>query len=255
MKKYLFLPLAALLLASCSNDVTEQEEGFGTVSLAVDTSDNISVSSRAVASAAELAEYNIAVYKDNAMVLEPVKYNTLADGSFTMSVGTGYSVTAESCTVEEGESANDGWGQLRLSGKSDDFVIKAGQNTAVNFTCTVQNAKVTVVFDSSFTDIFTDYTVTVNKTAVDTRSMVFNSTNVSNSAAFFTIDDNTQLTYTVNAKFGDVPKGVSGTLTLKAATNHRITVQSTSDGQITLGITIDGTVTDEDNDALVNPYA
>ncbi len=255
MRKFLFISLAALLFAACSNDVTQEEEGYGTVSLAVETSNNISVSSRAVASAAELANYIITVDQNSSLAYGPVKYSTIADGTFVMKVGTGYSVTAESCTVEDAETANENWGKLRLAGSSADFAIKAGQNTAVNFTCTVQNAKVTVVFDKSFTDIFTDYTVTVNKTAVDTRSMVFNALTDSNEAAFFTIDENAELTYVVNAKFGEAPKAVIGTLTLKAATNHRITVKSTTDGQITLGISIDNTVTDEDNNAVVNPYA
>ena len=101
-----------------------------------------------------------------------------------------------------------------------------------------------------------DYSVTVYKTAAPKRSLTFDGTaNITTQSAFFNIDANTELTYIVNAKYNGNDRTYNGKITLAPATWQRITFRATDYGDIQVAISIDNTVTDEEHDASINPYA
>ena len=58
MKKYFYLSLAALAFVACSNEGEHMVE-YGQINLGIDVKNEISVNSRAAATAEELANFNL----------------------------------------------------------------------------------------------------------------------------------------------------------------------------------------------------
>ena len=254
MKKYILFILCITLFIACTNDGLKDDKGYGRVALSVDAYDNISIKTRATPQ--ELSNYLISVYQNDKLRMNPVKYSVLTGGSFIMEAGEGYVVNAESCTLDEAESTNTNWGQLRLAGASSTFAVAINETVPVAFTCFMQNARINVAYSPSFVETFTDYSVTVYKTAAPKRSLTFDGTaNITTQSAFFNIDANTELTYIVNAKYNGNDRTYNGKITLAPATWQRITFRATDYGDIQVAISIDNTVTDEEHDASINPYA
>lgn len=252
MKKYLSLLAVTLTLVACNNE-NETLVEYGHISLGLENSKEITVSSRA-SSAEELANFNINILQGSVSKWAG-KYNELQNVELVYPVGDNYLVTAESCTLAEAQSANSNWGEMRTAGQSTPFSITSGATTQVNFSCTMQNAKVGFSYDQSFKDVFTDYSVEVYESSESNRTLVFDSNaTFETKAAYFNIDADPQISYTVKGLFNGVQKTYPGTLVIAAAKWHRLTVKATANGQINLGITIDNSVQEDNQNVEVNPY-
>ena len=112
---------ATALLAGCMN---EQEpfntpSGEGTFALSLNKGEIVvNAETRAALSATDAANYNIMVYQnDYELWSQKKKYSALTGSDYILGVGTGYSVFAESCTEEEAETSNDGFGSKRFAGR------------------------------------------------------------------------------------------------------------------------------------------
>ena len=257
MKKVTYLLLTALL-AACSNntDNDPQPVEYGTISLGISNDESVTVSPREAATPEVLANYNITVKQGEDQKYNG-KYSTLTT---TYPAGTNYTVSAESCTDDEALTANSNWGQARYFGQTENsFEIKANENTAVAFTCTMTNTKVCVIWDPTISDnsFFSEYSVQLWEASNVSRSCTFGSTSVEdNPVAFFNIDSDPQLTGTVSYKFGGVSKTATiSPITLKAKDYNKLTVKASgSNGGIALTITIDDTTTPVSTDIDINPY-
>ena len=177
----------AALFTSCNSEVDPFANGKGTGRFALTLdADNINVEvedTRAGLSAEKAANYNICLYQgENQLWTSTKKYSDLDASDYLLGIGTGYSVTAESCTEEEAETTNEGWGCKRYAGKSEPFAIEASKTTPVTVNCTATNGGLCVVFDKSFTDTFGRYEVSIE----DERGLKFDATNKST----FDADDN-----------------------------------------------------------------
>lgn len=175
--QYIFMLAATALLAGCMN---EQEpfntpSGEGTFALSLNKGEIVvNAETRAALSATDAANYNIMVYQnDYELWSQKKKYSALTGSDYILGVGTGYSVFAESCTEEEAETSNDGFGSKRFAGRSVAFAIEPSKQTEVTVNCTAANSGLCVVFDKSFTDEFGKYDVNTT----DERHLTFNSEN------------------------------------------------------------------------------
>lgn len=261
MKQYLSLLLAAMLMTACSNDNEPGIIEYGTISLALSADKEVSVTTRAdAATPTELANYLITIKQGAETKLEPTKYSDkFGEGStMTYETGTGYTLTAESCTEALAESANDNWGTARFADTSDAFSITSGNATPVALVCSMQNARVSVNYNETFKSVFTDYTVEVHETSASSRTLTFQSdATTSGPYAYFNIDANPQLTYVIKGKFNgsEVRELKTGTCILAAKQWSKLNISADSNGQISLSITIDTAVTEIDEEINVNPYA
>lgn len=175
------------MMVACSGDVEMTSVGKGNFSLGLSTDGvNVDVVTRAAheLTESEAAEYTIILRQGENLVWTK-NFTDITGPDCTQPLGTDYIVSAENCTIEEAEGANEGWGQRRIAGESEPFAIVTGDTTAVMVNCSVQNAGLCVMFDKSFTDYFSEYAVTTD----DLRALKFNATN----AAEF--DVNRQLTH------------------------------------------------------------
>ena len=126
MKKLLALAGIALIAAACTNnDEPVQECGQINLTLENSTAPEIEVSTRTVTDLTETdaKDDNIQVLQNGNVKLESTNFLTFKNTTFIFPIGSGYTVTAESCTEEVGQSANDGVGQIRYFGTSAPFEV------------------------------------------------------------------------------------------------------------------------------------
>lgn len=175
--KYIILLAAIALLAGCQNemDLFDTQSNKGSFALDIQ-GPGITVQSetRAALTPEQAANYNIMVLQNSDEIWEQKrKYSALTGSDYLLSVGTGYSVYAESCTMEDAETVNDGFGCKRFAGRSDAFAIQASKTTEVSVNCAAANGGLCVVFDKSFTDVFGRYSVELT----GERNLVFDGNN------------------------------------------------------------------------------
>lgn len=156
--QYTILLAATALLAGCQNEMDpfNAQSNKGSFALNIQGPDiEVQAETRAALTPDEAANYNIMVYQNSDELWElKKKYSTLTGSDYMLSVGTGYAVYAESCSEEDAETVNDGFGCKRFAGRSDAFAIEASKETPVSVNCTPTNGGLCVVFDKSFTDTF-----------------------------------------------------------------------------------------------------
>ena len=173
--------------------------------------------------------------------------------ALSLPMGNSYLVSAENCTAVEAEAGN---GQIRVFGSQ--AVTISSLSNDVSFTCTVQNARVEVVFDPSVaTYANNDLKVQLTsgerqiETAYSADPCVFWFNPTAENGFFWTISGSLKDT---NAAINK-----SGSRTLVAKDNIRLNVSiNASNGQLNIAedaITIDTTINEEASiDGSYNPY-
>lgn len=176
------------------------------------------------------------VQEDETIWSIPFANISLADR--TQPTGTGYVVSAESCTAAEAESANDGWGQRRYWGESKTFDIKANENTDVSVECRMANAGLCVDFEESFTSFFTEgYTVTI----VDNRDLEFNK-NTTGKVAYYNVGSdgthNVRLLVNASAGWDGMLNTIDRTLSLRQGHTYCLHIRKGMPESGTMGVII-----------------
>lgn len=167
MKKA-FLYMMAIVTASCNDVRIEAPEDYGELSVVLAGEPVVDVVSKASSelTADQAKDYYIAVYSDPECTGDPVvgktKYSELSN-PILIPAGT-YYVWAESCGTAVAENDN---GCMRLAGTSEAVVVRAGFSESAIVDCSVVNAKVSVVFDSSVAGKFKDDALTVTLKRTD----------------------------------------------------------------------------------------
>lgn len=261
MKKLLALAGIALIAAACTNnDEPVQECGQINLTLENSTAPEIEVSTRTVTDLTETdaKDYNIQVLQNGNVKLESTNFLTFKNTTFIFPIGSGYTVTAESCTEEVGQSANDGVGQIRYFRTSAPFEVRTNEISNVKVTCTMANAKVSIAYDEVFAQVFNGYTVEVSTEAEPSRIITFDSNGKCNSiydAAFFNIDSkNPNLKCTVSGTYKGNVRTATQTIQLEAAKWYKLNIKTSASGRIDMGISVDDTVEEKPQDVEINPY-
>jgi hypothetical protein len=231
------------LLASCANEMDPfasagQKAGEGTGTLEISLVGNAPTRATTKVSTEEAKKFLITIFKGDEVVTPATPLEEL---NTRLNAGYGYSLSAQSCTEEVAESANDGFGKRRFVGKSQSFAIIAGETTKVNVPCKVANGGLSVYFDKTITDNFNSYSVTITE---GTRSIVFDASNsdkkngdvIENGAvAYFNIPEaGRTISYTVKA--GSVTK--TFTQEVAVAEVNRISISYKS-GSFTFEINVE----------------
>lgn len=179
-------------------------------------------------------------------------YGDIAGTTITRSAGSGYLLTAESCTEAEAESANNGWGKARVYGE-ETFDIVANKTTDVTVSCGLANSSVEVEFSDYITSTFNEYSITIDP---DGRNLTFDERNHGFKTAYFNVDESQKLMYAVTLPYFEKP--YTGTLTLEPSKSHKLSVKKEGDDTgttVTLSITVDGTLLEEELPSEgINPY-
>ena len=118
MNKRILYLLSVLCFFSFSACTSEEEpvltEELGEIWLSVVDTSKVEVVTRAL-SGFDVKDFNVSLSRGETMVFSSRKYGDIAGSPITCSAGSGYLLTAESCTESEAERTNSGWGQARLA--------------------------------------------------------------------------------------------------------------------------------------------
>lgn len=182
--RYLFFFLL-LGLISCSQEEEfgTETSGDGTLSLSVSLSDKIDVvESRSLSSSdtANLAnDCRVRIYDSKSLIR---KYEGIDNVPSSIVLPSGnYSIR-----VTAGDSTAASFKKKFFEGK-EDFSISYGKNTEVDVDCRILNTVVTVIWDESLKEAFSDYKVTVSST---TGKLVYTKDSIDTSGYFCVSDNN-----------------------------------------------------------------
>lgn len=167
-----------------------------------------------------------------------------------------YHIWAQSCLEE---TAAEGFGCVRYYGRSDQVEVMSHEVEKVTVRCAMVNGKVTLTFDESFLEDFSDVTADVQVTR--TVTMTSDQANEPAELYFNVPQAGAQLIYTIH---GTVAKGTesekkltytnsSSPMILAPAKWAKITIKSNHNGLIGPGIVVDGSMGSESFTEEIDP--
>ena len=264
MKKYLSFIVLSILLAACSNNDVPAFTEYGYINLNIGTNPEISVATTRTETIYPEADdsYLVTIKSGDIINLNKKTYGLIKSTPLRFIEGT-YTIIAESCISDDAETANNRWGKARYYGVQDVNVV-VSQTTDVNIVCKMQNAKVNVLYDETFKNIFgkdpeNPYSVTIYREGKQSRSLEFkeNATFDTQSAYFNILEGaSNKLIYVVKGTYNGKTVEKEGEInSLEPQKWIKLTIKATQTGKIELGVQVDSSVTEENNDFDVNPYA
>lgn len=248
MKKVFIMTALTVLAASCQRLEMSKPLQYGSLSVAMDAEVKVEAVTKAAATAEELADYKVKVIGQNQTSYYDDLYSKFQPLKLPLGI---YTVSAENCTSSVAETGN---GCKRLFGSTEVTISESNLNPTAEFTCSVANALVTVVFEDSATQHITGLKVDL-KGGTSDRTV---SVTTSGTEVWF---NPPTVSWTITGKITSINKDVNitGSKEDLAAKNHLKIVVSVNleNGQISAEpkITLD-TVLDEpeQKDAVFNPY-
>lgn len=254
-KSALYISAAILLLSACNKAVMEsQNMGFLTLSLSSDRE----VVVRTKAEGNDCSDYLVDIsgktFLGQDYQSEQYVYSSMPD-YLTVPYGY-YYVSAQSCLESVAEQ---GCGCVRYQGVSNQVDVVSQTPAKVSVTCRMVNGKVTMYFDESFIEDFTDLAVSMEatRTVLLTDEQARNQTDV-----YFNLPaEGSRLIYTIH---GTVAKGTpsekrlsysnsSSPLTLLPAKWAKITIKSNHNGAIGPDIIVGGDMGYDSFTEIINP--
>ncbi len=255
-KSALFIVLILCAAAACNKVCLTEEQQFGSVRLALSSDVEVVVDTKAD-DAVDYSDFLVNItgetFIGNTFSADYLYKEMTGD----MPVPYGYyHVYAQSCAEEEAEA---GLGKVRYCGVSDQVDILSQTPALVTVTCTMANGKVSLTFDDSFLEDFTDVKAELK---VGDRTVSLTSVQANSSEVFFNVEPSgSGLVYIV---YGTVAAGTeqerrvsysnSGSpLTLLPAKWAKITIRSNHNGLIGPGIDVDDSMDSNGMTEIINP--
>ncbi len=256
MRKSALYISAAILLASACNKAMVSPQRMGAISLSLSSDREVVVSTKA--DPVDCSGFLVDIYGETFLgqdyASEQYVYSQMPD---EVEIPYGYyQVEAQSCLET---AAENGYGCVRYQGVSDQVDVLSQTPANVTVTCKMVNGKVTMTFDESFLEDFSD--VTVDITATRKVTLTSAQANAPTEVYFNVPESGSQLVYTI---YGTVAKGTeserkltytnsASPMTLSPAKWAKITIKSNHNGVIGPGITVDGEMGKDSFTEVINP--
>lgn len=253
---YILSIISLLSFASCTSEENQLlSDGTGKIIFSVVDTTEVEITTKASLNF-DVNEFNVSLSRGNEPIFSNKKYGDIAGTAITCSASPDYVLTAESCTETEAESANQGWGQARVSGK-ESFAVVANDSKTVTVNCGLANSSVSVAFSDYVTSMYTSYSIELHATDATSRTFTFDNNNYKFKTAYFNVGESgRKLDYTVTLPSFEKP--YTGTLTLEPSKSYTLSVKVEGEGSTataTLGIAVDGELRDEIIlPQKINPY-
>lgn len=253
---YILSLMGLLSFAACTNEENPSlSEETGEIRFSVVDTTEVEITTKATLKF-DVNEFNVSLSRGNESIFSNRKYKDIAGSSITCSVSPDYVLTAESCTEAEAESANQGWGQARATGK-ESFAVAANESKTVTVNCGLANSSVSVDFSDYITSMYTSYSIELHATDATSRTFTFDKSNYTFKTAYFNVSESKrELAYTVTLP--SFKKPYTGTLTLEPSKSYKLSVKVKGEGTnatVTLNVTADGTLLEEITlTEKINPY-
>lgn len=252
MKKTIIIAAALAAMTACNKSLIEMTpaQEFGTISLGV-TADTEMVVTKAG------SELNATAAKDYIVTLTGSQknwektYSEITVDDKKMPAGQ-YTMTAKNISDD---AAIDGNGAMQLVSPETTVEVKAGDNTDVELTCSVANSKVTVNFESAFTDVFTiaDEPVVLDPTG--RKISMTPGDHESAEVAWF--NDGTTVSWTLTAivRSTSTEKTYMGSFPAEKAKWNQLTFKAGANGTISLVIKVDDQITEVPVEETIDPLS
>lgn len=253
---YILSLMGLLSFAACtSEDEPALSNETGEIRFSVVDTTAVEITTKALPNF-DVNEFNVSLSRGDESIFPNRKYGDIAGTSITCSAGSGYLLTAESCTEAEAESANNRWGKARVYGE-ETFDIVANETKNVTVSCGLANSSVEVEFSDYITSTYETYSIEIYATDATDRALTFNERNHGFKTAYFNVGESGRtLAYTVNLPTPYKP--YEGICTLAPSKDYKLSVTVKGEGSsttATLGITVDGTLLEEITlKQNINPY-
>ena len=250
----LYIALTIFLALGCNKEVMEPQR-LGTISLALSSDEEIVVSTKADSDCSDfLVDIYGTTFLGQEYATDQFIYGSMP-GQIEIPYGY-YRVSAQNCLEE---TAEQGFGCVRYYGESDQVDVLSEEVERVTVKCTMVNGKVSITFDESFLQDFSDVTVDVQVTR--TVSLTSEQANAPAELYFNVPQSGAQLIYNIH---GIVAKGTeaersltytnsSSPMTLFPAKWAKITIKSNHNGLIGPGVLVDGTMGSESFTEFIDP--
>ncbi len=254
--RYILSLMGLLSFAACSNEENLLlSEETGEIRFSVVDTTEVEITTKATFKF-DVNEFNVSLSRGNESIFSNRKYKDIAGSVMACSVSPDYVLTAESCTEAEAESANQGWGQARATGK-ESFAVAANESKTVTVSCGLANSLVSVDFSDYITSMYTSYSIELHATDATSRTFTFDKSNYTFKTAYFNVSESKrELAYTVTLPSFEKP--YTGTLTLEPSKSYKLSVKVKGEGTnatVTLNVTADGTLLEEITlTEKINPY-
>lgn len=234
--------------------IPEAMEGNGQIAINVTADGKMQTRAAKSLTEEQRNQYLIYIKQGSILYVDGKVLSQLSTTDLTVPAGYGYTVMAESCSEHDAETKPTAYGQPRLVGTSDPFVVAKDETSTANVLCTPANAGVTVVVDETFGEVFSSYEMTVK---AGSRELSFTSSNASAIGYYNVTSSGLTLSYSLAARRienGEIATATSSVV-LQQGKITQLTLRSTPKGTITLGITYDDTFTIEDIEMIIDPEA
>lgn len=260
MRNILTLIIACLCFAACSKE--EAPTQYGNVKLSIEQGAAVFVKS----GTSEVSDnYTVATVDADNDAVDALSgtYGSIKDKQIMVPVGN-YTVSAYNITETAAET---GRGAQRFFGSSP-LAVTAGDLENISFTCTMDNARVSFVFDNTFKSLFdinnatNPAKVTASSAANSERKIEYNKDATlaedDSQIAYFNVSQNdATLNFTITAvrKSDSAVKTYNKSITLQKQSWHQVTIKAaTTSGSADISINVNETVTSVTHDIEVDPY-
>ena len=255
-KQILIISLVGLLLFSACSDNDSPTFSSETGEISFTVVDTTEVKTTRASLDVDVNEFKVSLTRGNYSVFSNKRYGDIVGNSILCAARPNYLLIAESCSEEEAESANDGWGQFRVAGEQA-FAVVANQSKTVTVNCGLMSSSVNVGFSEFVEDTNPTYSVEFHATDDVERCLTFDESNYSSKTAYFNVGETgRELSYTIMLPILKEP--YNGTLVLIPGRSYKLSVKVQNEGSnesAILGITVDGTLLEEKIlTEKINPY-
>lgn len=252
MKKIFIFAAALAAMTACNKNVLApglSDEDYGFIALNLDADTEIVATKAQTTVEKNGSEYNVTLYKKDGSNFTTVwtkDYKDIAASNLKQPAGT-YKIYAENYTVAESLAANNNYGDVRVTGNTDEIDLAAGATEPATVACSPVNAKVSIAYADGFTTTFTSPTVYINGDRRGALEMTPYSTETnadnSKSIAYFS-ETTTTITYSLTATVNSTEKTWNGNFTITPQKWNKITFSSQNNGSFEITITADDQITE-----------
>lgn len=252
---YILSLMGLLSFAACTNEENPLlSEETGEIRFSVVDTTEVEITTKASYSF-NVDEFKVSLSCGGEPKFSNKRYGDIKGSVMTYPASPDYVLTVESCTEAEAESANQGWGQARATGK-EEFAVAANESKTVTVNCGMANSSVSVNFSDYITSMFSNYSIEIHATDAPNRTFTFYDNNYQFKTAYFNVSEKRELTYAVTLP--SPYKVYSGTLEIVPSKPYKLSVKVGGEGTnttATLKVTVDGTLLEEiPLTEKINPY-
>ena len=255
---YILSLMGLLSFAACTNEENPLlSEETGEIRFSVVDTTEVEITTKASLNF-DVNEFKVSLSRGDEPIFTNKRYGDIEGSTVTCSASPDYVLTVESCTEAEAESANQGWGQARATGK-EKFTVAANESKTITVNCGLANSSVSVDFSDYITSMFSEYSIKIYDATTDdptSRTFTFNENNYKFKTAYFNVGEKRELTYTVTLP--SPYKVYTEKLEIAPSKSYKLSVKVGGEGTSTtakLEVTVDGTLLKEEIlTKEINPY-